>query len=470
MSSSGFIYRLRFTLRALSVEGERSLAYILGHHVGLISALRERRPFDGVLFRVCVFFLFLVRNVGFKRIAFPRARFFFYADTHNQQVALMSTISALPEGSVLTAYNPKLKREGLSEREVQVRFGLTDIVIALLVFFIRAPRLYFQLKDTHPATISNFFNFFCMAYVHIPYYARLLSEAGCEYVIQSNDHNVTNRSLRLVAELLGVKNVYMQHASVSTLFPALQFEYSFLDGLASFNVYKDCVVAQGGDRGRVKESGVVYLSGQKKELRVLPADRDKKYIAIAVNALDKADRVIELLNAIESLGVDVSLRMHPAQSSSFIQEVEAYAIDKNFLFVHKSTDKSLVDFFGDAYFLIAANSSIHLEASVSGLLSYYYEFSVVEMPDYYGYIGAGLIKPFPVESLFDSKASIHTLSEARPEIKALQFYSATYGTGWQGREGELVAECLMRLSCGAEVGHLFTRCVVSDFDEVYRPV
>ena len=36
--------------------------------------------------------------------------------------------------------------------------------------------------------------------------------------------------------------------------------------------------------------------------------------------------------------------------------------------------------------LVASNSSIHLEAALDGLPTFYYEMSKVLFPDYYGYV------------------------------------------------------------------------------------
>ena len=55
----------------------------------------------------------------------------------------------------------------------------------------------------------------------------------------SNDHSPANRALLLVAKSKGIKTVYMQHASVSNLFPVLDFDYSFLDGVNAYNIYKE---------------------------------------------------------------------------------------------------------------------------------------------------------------------------------------------------------------------------------------
>ncbi|MGE8439395.1 MAG: hypothetical protein ACN6P2_22930 [Pseudomonas palmensis] len=462
-----FVQRLRFVFRALSVEDERNLAFILGNHVGQVAALRGKRPYGGVFFRVCIFFFFLARNISLNIRPIPQARFFFYSDTHNQRTALRTTIKALPRDSSLAAYSPGLKAEQAEFREMSVAFSLSDVLIALMTFVIRAPRLYIKLKVTHPAATKNFFNFFCMSYIYIPYFFRVLKAVNCGYVIQSNDHNVVNRSLRLVAEMLGLKNVYMQHASVSALFPPLQFDHAFLDGLASFNVYHGCSRTL-DDGVTTLKTGSIYLSGQKKEVHEFSGGHERKYLALAVNALDTADRVIDFLKVIEPLNIDVCIRMHPAQSDIFARKIETFSSGKRWLSTHRSKDRSLVDFFRAAYFLVAADSSIHLEAAIFGLCTYYCEFSSVEIPDYYGYLNSGLVSLFPFDSLSNGEVSIFSLADANPNIQAIQFYSSTFGTVWQGREGELVANCLLQIDAGETIDNLFSLCL--EFEgKVYRP-
>lgn len=458
----GLRSRVRFTLEALATEDELSLAFIVGQHVEKISALRTQRPYRGTLLRLAVFFLHLFSNVRLMRSSRVVADYLFYSDTQNQYSSLKGTYCALPSERTLSLLSPALHKV-LRERDkadVTLRFSAGDVAVALIVFLVRFPSLYRRLGHGHEAALNNFLNFFCMPYVYIPAFLRLLEGGKCFCVVQSNDHNVTNRSLRLVAERLGLKNAYMQHASVSTLFPALQYDYAFLDGGASLETYEQCAAEQKAGC----TSAAVYLTGQKKLLDV--SDETKSYIAVAVNALDESAQVIQFLERLKSLGVPVSIRTHPAQSAEFIDGLKRYTVGNSWVSMHAAKERSLADFFAGAYFLVAANSSIHLEAVISGLISYYREFSsVVEHVDYYGYLRRGLVVPFPDKE----NLSLSVLMERRSPVEAVRHYSATYGTTWQGREGILVAECLQRLQSGADACDLFLVAARSSIGTVYSP-
>lgn len=458
----GLRSRVRFTLDALAVEDELNLAFIVGQHVEKISALRDRRPYRGALLRLAIFFFHLFSNMRARRAPKVVKDFFFYSDTQNQYSSLRGTYCALPTAQTFSLLSPALHKviRTRDAADVTLRFSSADVAVALIVFVVRFPGLYRRLRQGHEAALHNFLNFFCMPYVYIPAFLRLLEGGRVFCVIQSNDHNVTNRSLRLVAERLGIKNAYMQHASVSTLFPALQYDYAFLDGVASLEIYEQCA-AQQAFRGK---KGYIYLTGQKKQFET--RSDTKNYIAIAVNALDEAPQLIRFLERLKPLAVSVSIRMHPAQRVEFIGELKRYAAGNDWVSLHAASERSLADFFAGAYFLVAANSSIHLEAIICGLVSYYREFSaVVERADYYGYLRGGLVEHFPDED----ELSIISLIKRYPPVEAVRYFSSTYGTIWQGREGELAAECLQRIRSGAGMQDIFRVEESNPIGVVYSP-
>src|SRR5690606_38668060 len=94
--------------------------------------------------------------------------------------------------------------------------------------------------------------------------------------------------------------------------------------------------------------------------------------------------------------------------------------------------------------LIAGNSSIHLEAALLGIQPIYHEITAGEMSDYYGFVCHGLVKQ--AQTLDDLMAAVKNSGQSTgPDQNAVRYYSATYGTQWYGREGDLVAESLIQL-------------------------
>ena len=105
---------------------------------------------------------------------------------------------------------------------------------------------------------------------------------------------------------------------------------------------------------------------------------------------------------------------------------------------------------GNIGWLIAGNSSIHLEAAIAGVMPIYYELSPPDHSDYYGYVKHGLTQKAAsvpeVLKIIEETQDNHT-----PNAGAVRYYSDTYLTEWDGKEGELVAECLKALALGEEL-------------------
>src|SRR5690606_33507240 len=53
----------------------------------------------------------------------------------------------------------------------------------------------------------------------------------------SNDHTYVNVAFLYASKKLRVKSFYLQHASVSDMFPPLNFDLAFLDGKIALNIY-----------------------------------------------------------------------------------------------------------------------------------------------------------------------------------------------------------------------------------------
>ncbi|WP_457817939.1 hypothetical protein, partial [Staphylococcus aureus] len=81
--------------------------------------------------------------------------------------------------------------------------------------------------------------------------------------------------------------------SVSDIFPALNFDYAFLDGLSALETYKSC--ENNRPKGVVINSNrQVFLSGQKKIIKKVPHS-NRESIGVALNALDDTDDIQRLI-------------------------------------------------------------------------------------------------------------------------------------------------------------------------------
>ncbi|WP_162622986.1 hypothetical protein [Billgrantia lactosivorans] len=336
----------------------------------------------------------------------------------------------------------------LKRRYVAFSLIYSDIFRSSLLLLVRLYALFRLLNKNYVGNkdvcMAHFFN----TYIYLSYFYRVLTEVQPKYVVTANDHSAANRSLLAVAHKLGIKTVYLQHASVSNLFPALRVNYAFLDGLHSLNTYRECENNQPSTT-REAPVPVVILSGQKKQLQCA-GRTEKKLVGLALNRLDDYSSVIELVNSLINFGCNVCVRWHPGQHERDVQQLIKY-LEYNSMatFSDPKTD-SLSAFLERIRWLVAGNSSIHLEAALANVIPIYYEITPPDSHDYYGYVKHGLAKfAKSYEDILD--CVLETKSCHRPEINAIRYYSSTYLTNWDGREGELVADCLICLINGEKL-------------------
>jgi hypothetical protein len=251
-----------------------------------------------------------------------------------------------------------------------------------------------------------------------------------------------------VAHQLGIKTIYLQHASVSPIFPALRVNYAFLDGQCALDIYRQCEPNQPATARHVPTPQVI-LSGQKKHLHKSD-NGNTSLIGVALNSLDGAAASIEFIETLARENLQVRLRWHPGQAPADIRQFRNAFSGNPRVSVSDPRQEPIADFMKPLGWLIAGNSSIHLEAALAGVMPIYYELTPPDHPDYYGYVKNGLSQRFDsVEGVLALVKS--TRCNHHPNTAAVRYYSATYLTQWEGREGELVAECLAKLSRGEEL-------------------
>ncbi|MCR8913703.1 hypothetical protein FDP08_05875 [Marinobacter panjinensis] len=363
---------------------------------------------------------------------------------------MAETVDALrAKGGHVTeiAHRKVLNTTERKQRYIPFTFSILDVFKSLILIFRNGSSLYKEIREKHPAAIDFYLDNFFGVYTYLIYFHRVLHQINPDFVITANDHNSSNRSLLAVAHYLRIKTVYLQHASVSTLFPALRVDYAFLDGQSAWDTYKQCEPNQPVSGRNVPDTQVI-LSGQKKHLRVNESMTD--VVGVALNALDDADAAIEFVEGLAANGRKVCVRWHPGQPERQIRRYRAAFAYNKMVELSDPKKEPVSDFFLRIGYVVAGNSSIHLEAALAGILPIYYELTPADIPDYYGYVKHGLSR---FAKTLDEVSRLIEASEGhhKPDVEAVRYYSSTYLTDWDGREGELVAECLQRLANGQEL-------------------
>ena len=441
---------VKTTLKALKTESELELSYLFGNpNIDLTYAKLKKPKYSGVFFRSLVFFYNVLRNFSFSSESSPSKAIYVFAGTDNQFNSLKPTLEALQvkgDDFYLSV------GQGVSEKSRgfhgahPVKFNPKVALAAFALFLSRAWPLYRKLKrEKREVEISWHFSAFCQAYIFVPYFLEVLPKLQPGLVVMSNDHNVNNRSLRLAAEMLGIKTLYMQHASVSEIFPPLEFDYALLDGKLAHQVYLHCYEIQKGTNPRIEKNVAncqVVLTGQKKPVVQVKQDTqlDGVQIGLAVNQIDDFHCVQALLDHLAPMQLKCIVRTHPFQNPVFLEQLQSYMQDKAWLSWSNSREQPLADYFANVNTLIAGNTSIHLEAALAGLPTFYYEMSdKVHRPDYYGYVKNGVSNRLDQGFSFESLKSNVDNAHSAERHEAIKNYSETYGTPWQNREGELSA-------------------------------
>lgn len=473
------VYRLlRRSLDALRIEDEFSLAYLHGTKFESLPHLSDKRSrLPCVFFRVLIFFRSLLLGLQLKPISFGSVEVIVYSGTDNQLNSLLSTLRSLENKKINRMVLLGKAVRGVGRDEVSdhmvVKYSFSVVFVAVLLFLARASKVYWSLKKRQRKILINqYFNVFCSAYVYLPYFLRILSLSKPELVVMSNDHNVDNRSLRLAAEISGVKTLYMQHASVSELFPPLEYDYALLDGRMALNSYMRCNELLRGSSQRVRVNSSkcqVYLCGQKKNVRNgLSGTRIKYFAGIAVNALDEFQALESILTGFVKTNETCLVRTHPYQPPEFVDKLKAFAdMHANIELSNAKTEK-LLEFFSKIKCMIAANSSIHLEAALAGLPTFYKEMSGnVHYQDYYGYVKNGVSRE--IQGDVDIRQLHVDIERGHASVRthSIQQYSETYCTGWQDREGELAAIIIDGILNTAEVNSIFKREESEIFQSVW---
>lgn len=277
-----------------------------------------------------------------------------------------------------------------------------------------------------------------------PMFERALLQVAPKIVVVSNDHITSCRVLTWLARQKGIKTAYVQHAQVNSyFFPPLAFDYAFLDGKKALNVYSEIARKTGAALPDI------FLSGEKKTPRIRRDAPERVCVGIGVNPFDDVESVRDLAERLFKGGVErIIVRLHPALRGPQEAAMRAglaglYAVD-----MHLAPDVRMTDFLKEISCLVAGESSVHIDALLSHVPSFYARLvqsrNDKHFADYYGFLSMGLVTTLPEDLGSLASADIHRRFPVN--LDALKQISATVGTKWEGREALLAARTLAAAS------------------------
>ena len=454
--------KLKMTLNILKEEPEEWLNFSVGQNFRTNLARDPKGPkFKGLISRTFLWMYFLGRNL---RLAEKESRarenaasveFYFFFDSLNQKTALEEFLEECKSTKqMVIAETDSVSLLGPHPQISRVGFRPSHIFLAFVLFLHRGFFLCSRLLDKDSRLVSWRLDGFLSCYVWIPYFIDRLRALSPSYVVISNDHNPSTRCLIAVCKALSIQTVYMQHATVSDRFHALDTDYAFLDGIYSLECYR-------GVSGRLPPDGFnnvvktkVFLSGLKRKLESRACRGEKKLgvVGVALKAADDTSSLVQLIDGLLHQGDIVLIRFHPSSSEAFKRSISVNFEKNSRVLESNPLEESVDTFLTKIDVLIASNTSMHLEAAIVGVSCIYFESSKSSAYDYYGFARRGLAR-----AGHDVQSTI-TLSrdtDIKPSADAIKYYSHTYGSEWEGREAKLIGEILEKIQLGESPKSLY---------------
>ena len=264
----------------------------------------------------------------------------------------------------------------------------------------------------------------------IAFYFRILKKYRPECVILSNDHIYITKSLELVCEDLGIKTIYVQHASVSYAFPELHFTYSFLDGKDSYLKY----TAEGK-----KSTGNIIMLGAARydklsSYRINRSLKKRDCIGIAINDLDDNTITNDFCNKIleANPNIKIKIRSHPALKNT------PFVFDKKERIIYTcATDEGIIDYLDSIDFQISGDSGVHFDAIIGGVNTVAFNFSNSNFSYNYGYIKSKLIK------YAKNIEQVYEFSNSKPDISAVRFFDESYQKSYSGKCSQIITDFIL---------------------------
>lgn len=343
---------------------------------------RNNKRFSGPVFGLvwfCMHFIInIYRDAINKSDKLKGKRILCYANSLNQLNVIQSITEANPHA--LTLGTHKVKADS--------HFRLSFAYLMSFPFFFRLLSKYYSIDGYTKKMMRYQFNEILLTYgFFIKSYLMFKKCPEIAVMVISNDHLMRHRVLNYAAQLNGIKTIYIQHANVRENFPALVFDYAFLDGRDAFSKY--CVRSK-----NISETKVVLTGNPKIDAFIerINLNREENIVGISCNTLDS---VLEVNNLVCYLSktktYSLILRTHPRDTRK--EEFREIAL-KNSVKFSDPHKQSVYEFFEEVNVLISGESSIHLEAAAVGIHPLYYymgKYKELGFYDFYGFIQNGLV-------------------------------------------------------------------------------
>lgn len=299
-------------------------------------------------------------------------------------------------------------------------------------------RYYKQSTSEERRIIGNEFCAFLRSYGDYKLFLRLFKKKRPKILIVANDHSSTFRAALLAAKEVKIKTLYVQHAAVTNKFPKMIFNYAFLDGYDAYCKYREKGI----------ESDSVFLIGG---VRFDISNRKEKkrtgdfVIGVALTLKDTEEEWQKTIAKLkeEYAPNKILLRPHPGMNVARIYE---YSKNEGIGFSDSRSENSF-DFISNIDFLLANETSIHLDAAIMHTPSVVCScLSNKKFTDHYGFVKTGI-----VERIKDIKEVLPYIKNYHfsPSVESIRRYNASYNTSVEGSVSSIICSFIRDTISGA---------------------
>lgn len=291
-------------------------------------------------------------------------------------------------------------------------------------------------KRFYRISFAYAFDSYCLSYATIYYVEKYLKTLRPKNLVIANHVAFFHRIFNLLSAREGVRNIYIQHASLISNFPSLgNYDVILLEGEDSLKKLQN-----GRNRDlRIYLIGMAKLDGFIKTKKKENPNKRKR-IGISTNGLDSMALYQPLIKRLkdEFEHFEIILRPHPADIRK--EKWKELTKDNEILFSDFGKVISF-DFIKELDILIAGESNIHLEAACLNVPSIYFDTEGY-CRDWYGFYKNGLVKY--AGDLDRLVACIHDFAGYRKNLKNVaKFYIDSLETPFEGRTSELAGMIIM---------------------------
>lgn len=253
------------------------------------------------------------------------------------------------------------------------------------------------------------------------------------FIVTSNDINPYTRIILRAFKEKGIPRYYVQHASVSSNFPPLNFTKSFLFGAQSLDMYTRN--RDNSDHARIELVGNHLLDEFQKIASSKPClNGNRLNIGIAFNTLDDLSKVYETYQVLSQLDLEseIYLKPHPRESRDLT------------LLSKTSVLTDLNEFLNKIDVLLTGVSGIILDAVLCNINVFQLDWLAPSQKlnkDYYGFLKMGICSFFSNEDLAKHLNAISKSIELlKPVRHRAQYFDASIGTPWEWNVSKKIAD------------------------------